>query len=99
MNQKYITITEGEDYRTIAAKMTNLGYKMNHATARNILLSGMRKFMQNISEELGHPLSEEQALDLVMRQDIHEVLGDILPLCAKETTAEEHITCPVAKHP
>ena len=93
MNQKYITIEEGEDYRTIATKMTALGYKMNHATARNILLSGMRKFMLNISEYLGRPLTDEECNMLVMRQDIHEVLGDILPLCLSEETQQ----CPVAK--
>jgi len=93
MNQKYITIEEGEDYRTIATKMTTLGYKMNHATARNILLSGMRKFMMNMSESLGRPLTDEECNTLVMRQDIHEVLGDILPLCL----TEESTKCPVAK--
>jgi hypothetical protein len=93
MNQKYITIEEGEDYRTIATKMTTLGYKMNHATARNILLSGMRKFMLNMSESLGRPLTDEECNTLVMRQDIHEVLGDILPLCL----TEEPTKCPVAK--
>lgn len=95
MNQKYITIEEGEDYRTIATKMTTLGYKMNHATARNILLSGMRNFMHNIAEELGQNLSEDECKQLVMRQDIHEVLGDILPLCI----TEEQSICPAAKHP
>ena len=93
MNQKYITIEEGEDYRTIATKMTTLGYKMNHATARNILLSGMRKFMQNMSESLGRPLTDDECTMLVMRQDIHEVLGDILPLCL----TEEITKCPVVE--
>lgn len=84
MNSKYITITEGEDYRSIATKMTELGYKMNHATARNILLNGMRKFIKGISEELGHPIDMEQASDLIMRQDIHETIGDILVMCTEE---------------
>lgn len=95
MNHKYITITEGEDYRTIATKMTDLGYKMNHATARNILLSGMRKFIGNISSELGCSMSESESQKLVMRQDIHEVIGDVLTLCLKEQQ-EELISCPVA---
>ena len=97
MNNKYITIEEGEDYRTIAAKMTKLGYKMNHATARNILLSGMRNFMQNLAEELGQTLSDAECKQLVMRQDLHEVLGDILPLCANST--EEQSICQVANQP
>lgn len=95
MNNKYITITEGEDYRTIASKMTNMGFKMNHATARNILLSGMRKFVKGISTELGHSLDDEQAEMLIMRQDIHEVIGDILALC----TEEEKSKCPVVTQP
>lgn len=94
MSSRYITITEGEDFRTIATKMTNMGYKMNHATARNILLAGMKKFVSGISEQLGQPLSEEQTVGLIMRQDIHEVIGDILALCIEE----EHPKCPVAIH-
>jgi hypothetical protein len=73
--------------------MTTLGYKMNHATARNILLSGMHKFMRSISEHLGKSLTDEECKMLVMRQDIHEVLGDILPLCLTEETTK----CPVEK--
>lgn len=95
MNNKYITISEGEDYRTIAAKMTNMGYKMNHATARNILLSGMKRFIKGISEQVGQSLDEQQMDDLIMRQDIHEVIGDILALCVEE----EKPTCPVATQP
>jgi hypothetical protein len=33
----------GDDYRSIAEKMTKSGYKMNHATARNVFLSALRK--------------------------------------------------------
>ena len=33
----------GADYRTIAESMTNVGHKMNHATARNIFLRAMKK--------------------------------------------------------
>jgi len=98
MNHRYITITEGEDYRTIATKMTALGYKMNHATARNILLSGMQTFVGNIATELGCSMSEAESQKLVMRQDIHEVIGDVLTLCLKEQQ-EELISCPVATQP
>lgn len=98
MINRYITITEGEDYRTIATKMTSLGYKMNHATARNILLSGMRAFVENIAKELGSSMSEVESKRLVMRQDIHEVIGDVLTLCLKEQK-EEPISCPVATQP
>ena len=40
----------GSDYRTIAEKMTSLGHKMNHATARNVFLSAMSKIAEPIQE-------------------------------------------------
>lgn len=47
----YATIAEipgALDYRTIAEKMTDSGDKMNHATARNIFLSAMKKLAEPI---------------------------------------------------
>ena len=35
------TFAGGEDYRTIALMMTKDGFKMNHATARNVFLSAL----------------------------------------------------------
>jgi transcription antitermination factor NusG len=40
----------GMDYRKIAETMTEQGFKMNHATARNIFLRGMRKLAEPICE-------------------------------------------------
>jgi len=40
-------------------------------------------------------MSESESQKLVMRQDIHEVIGDVLTLCLKEQQ-EELISCPVA---
>ena len=47
----YATIKQfsgGDDYRVIAEKMTRNGYKMNHATARNVFLSALRKIAKPI---------------------------------------------------
>ena len=40
----------GADYRTIANQMTNRGYKMNHATARNVFLSALRKIAKPVHD-------------------------------------------------
>ena len=40
----------GLDYRSIAEKMTGDGFKMNHATARNIFLRAMRKLAEPLCE-------------------------------------------------
>ena len=49
----YATVSKsdgGLDYRTIAEQMTADGYKMNHATARNIFLRAMKKIADPICE-------------------------------------------------
>jgi urease gamma subunit len=52
-NNGYATVvTEygGMDYRTIAEKMNAAGYKMNHATARNVFLRAMQKIAKPVCE-------------------------------------------------
>ena len=46
----YATVADegGLGYREIAEKMSQLGDKMNHSTARNIFLSSMRKIAKDI---------------------------------------------------
>ena len=40
----------GSDYRTIAENMTRDGFKMNHATARNVFLSALRKIAKPVHD-------------------------------------------------
>ena len=48
MNQGYATVKDGLDYRAISEIMSERGFKMNHATARNVLLSGMRSLAADL---------------------------------------------------
>lgn len=50
----------GEDYRAIAEKMTATGFKMNHATARNVFLSAMYKIARPVYEINGVPATEDR---------------------------------------
>ena len=43
----------GDDYRTIAEKMSDSGFKMNHATARNVFLSALRKIAKPVHKMNG----------------------------------------------
>ena len=43
----------GADYRTIAEKMSSDGFKMNHATARNVFLSALRKIAKPVHKMNG----------------------------------------------
>ncbi len=44
------TFSGGSDYRAIAEKMTERGYKMNHATARNVFLNALTKIADPINK-------------------------------------------------
>jgi len=56
---------DGMDYRTIAEKMTDAGFKMNHATARNVFLKAMKKLAEPICE--AYKSSDSQGSDDISR--------------------------------
>ena len=60
MSQGYATVADGLDYRTISEIMTDRGFKMNHATARNILLSAMRSLASDLSSYRDESPSPDQ---------------------------------------
>ena len=77
-SKKYVTLTEGNDFRQIAKLMTDAGYQMNHATARNVLMSSMKKVISGIGNSLGTNLSTDQIVELLSEQEIHHAFGDVL---------------------
>ena len=77
----YATVDDGVNYRDIADTMTDIGYKMNHSSARNYVLRVMRKFAVAITDQHGVNMSDE-GLDNVSRSPmfqsgISELLQDI----------------------
>ncbi len=75
------TFAGGEDYRTIANKMTEDGYKMNHATARNVFLSALRKIARPVHKMNGVPTTEDclqkTAKDPRFQAGVAEILSSI----------------------
>ena len=71
----------GEDYRSIAFKMTSKGHKMNHATARNVFLSALRKIARPVHQLNNLPVSEESlqrtAKDPRFQAGVAEILDSI----------------------
>ena len=51
---------DGMTYHEIADNMRESGYKMNHSTSRNLLLSGLRKLATKIADVQGLSLDEKQ---------------------------------------
>lgn len=80
----YATVKNGKDYRAISEEMTSEGYKMNHATARNVFLSAMSKIASDLVPHLAdpdadvscdslsrHPLFQSGVSDLIQDLDGH----------------------------
>lgn len=76
-----ITETDGVNYREIADTMTELGFKMNHSSARNYVLRVMSKFAQELIEQWDLNIPEEQISKIAkspqFQQGICEVLQSI----------------------
>jgi hypothetical protein len=79
----YATVVQddGVNYREIAETMTELGFTMNHSSARNYVLRIMKKFAAAVSSSYGADL-EEKHLEVISRSPmfqlgIAEVLQDI----------------------
>ena len=74
----------GEDYRTIARKMTAAGSKMNHATARNVFISALCKLAKPIHAMHGVSSSEENlkvtARDPRFQSGVAEILDSLKDL-------------------
>jgi hypothetical protein len=75
------TFSGGEDYRTIASVMTQKGFKMNHATARNVFLSALRKIAKPVHQINNLPTSEDTlqktAKDPRFQAGVAEILNSI----------------------
>ncbi len=75
---KYVTLEEGTDFRKIAHIMSEAGFQMNHATARNVLMTSLTNLFRHVSNEMNVEVSEAQIKNILRDQKVHEALSDIL---------------------
>lgn len=85
---KYVTLEEGTDFRKIAQIMTMAGYQMNHATARNVLMTSLMNLFKHISNEMSVEINETQIKSILRDQKVHEALSDILFQANQQLTEE-----------
>lgn len=86
--KKYVTVSEGTDFRTIAKIMTKKNYKMNHATARNVLISAIKRILNYSADQVGVKMTPEWVNTLIKDQELHSALADVL-YRAQNTTEEK----------
>jgi hypothetical protein len=77
-NKQYITLLDGIHFRKISKIMSNAGYRMNHATARNVLMSALNTFIFRVASEIGIFLPSEKIDFILQNKDLHNSFVDIL---------------------
>lgn len=76
----YVTLDTVDrlDFRTVSKRMTQGGYRMNHATARNALFDSLEIFLVSLCKNLGLKKTEEEIKLMVFSGDVHSILCDLL---------------------
>lgn len=80
VDRGYATVVEDEgiNYREIAETMSDLGFQMNHSSARNYVLRVMRKFAVAFSEQWQLKLSESRIDEIAKSPDFQQGVADVL---------------------
>jgi len=76
----YATVIEddGVNYREIAEIMTEMGFIMNHSSARNYILRVMNKFAEAFDDEWGLGLSDERVKNIAGSPQFQSAIADLL---------------------
>jgi transposase-like protein len=73
-----VAVDSGVNYREIADMMTEIGFKMNHSSARNYVLRVMRKFADAITESWDVEVSNQKMEKIVKSPQFQEAICSIL---------------------
>lgn len=71
-------IPGADDYKLIAKKCTDMGYKMQHSTARNVFLSAMSKIAKSIQKSQGNFSSEEEVFEIAKSPTFQSSVAEVL---------------------
>lgn len=90
-HKNYMTAVEddGINYREIASTMSELGFKMNHSSARNHVLRIMRKFIDEIAKQYNLKLSDDTKDSVVKVPMFQRGIADLLQEIESERRSNE----------
>lgn len=76
----YATVLEDEgvNYREIADIMTDIGFTMNHSSARNYVLRVMTKFAKAFDEKWDLEMSEDKLNSIAASPGFQSAISDLL---------------------
>jgi hypothetical protein len=80
VDRGYATIVDedGVNYREIAETMTELGFEMNHSSARNHVLRVMRKFVEALCEKYSMDFNETRVDEIAKSPEFQQGMSEIL---------------------
>lgn len=86
VDRGYATVVgdEGVNYREIADTMSELGFNMNHSSARNHVIRVMRKFVGAYASEYGIDLTEDRIDDIAKSPSFQHGIADLLHVVESE---------------
>ena len=86
VDRGYATVAEDEgvNYREIADTMTELGFNMNHSSARNYVLRTMRKFVVAFADQWSIELTEEKIDEIAKNPNFQHGIADLLHVVEAE---------------
>jgi len=76
----YVTLSDRNPmkFRKIAEEMTKRGDRMNHATARGVLIKGMEKIAAQLLINIKGRSTTDTVTKLVRNESFQEYVGDVL---------------------
>jgi len=82
VNRGYVTVTEddGINYREIADTMTELGFSMNHSSARNYVLRVMQKFVKAFTDDMDVDFDEKKVYEIAKDPGFQHGVADLLQI-------------------
>lgn len=80
VDRGYATVAddEGVNYREIADTMTELGFTMNHSSARNYVLRVMRKFVAALAKQWDLEFDEKKVDEIAKSPGFQHGVADLL---------------------
>jgi len=88
----YATVAtdEGINYREIADTMTELGFPMNHSSARNYVLRVMRKFAIAVLDQYDIDVNEARLDKIIKSPGFQHGIADLLHVIEAERRILNH---------
>lgn len=86
IDRGYATVIsdDGVNYRDIADTMTELGFPMNHSSARNHVIRIMKLFAKTLSEKWNIELSDKELIEVAKSPLFQRGIADVLQIIEME---------------